>query len=276
LIVNSPFAAESVRMWNAAGRPLEVGWHPCLTLDAPLLPPSRVPSLVGSDGKFLRLGGLLRRVFRGRMRQAEIEAEFREQLIRFVELTGFLPANVNAHHHVHIFRPIGDALANVLNEAGAKCFVRRVVEPRWSLLRVPGARVKRRFLTHYGTRAATRQATAGLPGNEELVGITDPPCVKHPRFLERWLSAARGRFVEMSCHPGHLDLSLDGRDGSLTDGQIHRRVNEYHRLSDPGFLDAVAANGFELVIAAELVQHREAASGEAGFASFPSHLPLRR
>src|SRR5438445_610416 len=72
LLVNSPYAAESVRMWNAAGRPLELGWHPCLTLDSPLVPASQVPSLVGSDGKFPGLGGLLKRLLRGRVRQAEI------------------------------------------------------------------------------------------------------------------------------------------------------------------------------------------------------------
>lgn len=254
LLVNSPFAVESVRMWNDAGRPLELGWHPCLTLDSPLLPANEVPSLVGSDGKFLGLGALMKRLLRGQVRQAEIEAEYRAQLKRFVELAGFLPANANAHHHVHIFRPIGDALTNVLNEAGAKCFVRRVIEPRRALWNVPGARVKRLFLTRCGRRAVTRQVAAGLPGNEELIGITDPPCVRNPRFFTRWLSAARGRFIEMCCHPGHLDLTLDGRDGSLTDGQLHRRAFEYERLADPGFLDAVNANGFELATAAELME----------------------
>ena len=60
------------------------------------------------------------------------------------------------------------------------------------------------------------------------------------------------RFVELTCHPGYLDPTLDGRDGSLADGQLRRRVREFELLADPGFLDAVAAAGFTLVSASEL------------------------
>src|SRR5207249_4239158 len=93
----------------------------------------------------------------------------------------------------------------------------------------------------------------GLPGNETLAGITDPPFVHAPDFFARWLAAARGRFVELSCHPGHLDLTLDGRDGTIAEGHIHRRPRELELLRRPGFPDAVRAAGFELVSAAELV-----------------------
>ena len=39
LLVNSPYAAECVGMWRRAGGPIELGWHPCLTLDSPILSP---------------------------------------------------------------------------------------------------------------------------------------------------------------------------------------------------------------------------------------------
>jgi predicted glycoside hydrolase/deacetylase ChbG (UPF0249 family) len=253
LLVTSPFAAESVRMWDRAGRPLELGWHPCLTLDAPVLPAAAVPSLVGPNGRFPKLGTLLRRLLFGRVKRTEVEAEFRAQLRRFEDLAGFAPMNVNAHHHTHIFRPVGDALAEVLADVTPRPFVRRVVESRRTLWRVRGARLKRAFLTLHGTRAAKRQAAAGFPGNEVLIGITDPPYVRDPDFFGRWLRAAPERFVELSCHPGRFDRTLDGRDGSLADGQLHRRQHEYDRLSDPGFRGAVRAAGFEPVTAAELV-----------------------
>src|SRR5437879_4950211 len=32
LLVNSPYAEQAVRAWNQAGRPVELGWHPALTL----------------------------------------------------------------------------------------------------------------------------------------------------------------------------------------------------------------------------------------------------
>ena len=263
LLVNSPFAAEAVALWRKAGRPLEVGWHPCLTIDRPVLPPDQVPSLVGPDGRFPRLGQVLQRLVLGRVRGPEVEAEFRAQYRRFVELTGFAPANVNAHHHVHVFRPVGDALARVLAAHGVRPFLRRVVEPWRTLLRVPGARPKRLYLDRLGRRAARRQQAAGLPGNETLIGITNPPFVKAADFFGRWLAAARGRFVELSCHPGHLDLTLDGRDGTIADGHIHRRPRELERLREPGYVAAVRAAGFELVTAAEFVRRTGGAPANA-------------
>lgn len=260
MLVNSPFAAESVRMWSRAGRPLELGWHPCLTLDAPLLPPSEVPSLVESNGCFPRLGTFLKRLMFGRVKRTEIEAEFRAQLRRFVQLVGFAPANVNAHHHVHIFRPVSEALATVLGEANFRPFLRRVSEPRRTLWRVPGARLKRAFLTKYGQRAATRQAAEGFPGNDSLIGITDPPCVRNPFFFERWLRAASGQYVELSCHPGCYDITLAGRDGTPFDGQLHRRQHEYERLAIDGMLDVIAAAGFQPVSAMEMVNRMNGAN----------------
>lgn len=252
LLVNSPFAADAVAMWRAAGRPVELGWHPCLTLDAPLLPPADVPSLVGPDGRFPGLGGLLKRVVFGRVRVEEIEAEFRAQLRRFVELVGAPPANVNAHHHVHVFGVVGAALRRVLADGAPGAFVRRVVEPVRTLWRVPGARSKRAFLSRLGRRAARQQAEAGLPGADALLGVTDPPCVRDPRFFARWLAAARGRVLELTCHPGYFDPTLVGRDGTPTDGQIHRRGNELELLRRPAFFAAVRAAGFRLITAAGL------------------------
>ena len=58
LLVNSPYAEQAVQAWRAARCPLEIGWHPCLTLDRPLLPPEQVSSLVDANGNFQSLGQL--------------------------------------------------------------------------------------------------------------------------------------------------------------------------------------------------------------------------
>ena len=47
-----------------------------------------------------------------------------------------------------------------------------------------------------------------------------------------------------------VDATLAGRDGSLADGQLHRRQREYELLRDPAFAEAVAAAGFTLTAAA--------------------------
>jgi len=48
---------------------------------------------------------------------------------------------------------------------------------------------------------------------------------------------------------------LIGRDGTLADGQIHRRVREFELLSRPTFLDSVRAAGFTLVTASGVMNH---------------------
>jgi predicted glycoside hydrolase/deacetylase ChbG (UPF0249 family) len=257
LLVTSPHAPEAVGLWRKAGGRLELGWHPCLTMDSPVSPPETVPSLVGEDGRFLPLGGFLKRLVRGRIVAAEVVRELSAQLTRFVDLVGRPPATVNAHHHVHIFEPVGAALRTVLADIRPRPFLRRVVEPWRTLVRVPGARAKRLMLTRFGRRAAVKQAADGFPGADHLVGVTDPPHVRAADFFRRWLAAAPGRVVELTCHPGHLDGTLDGRDGSLADGQLHRRPRELALLRDPGFPAAVAEAGFRLVTAAELGRQAE-------------------
>ena len=259
LLVNSPYAAEGVTEWRTQGCPVELGWHPCLTLDAPILPAKQVPSLVGVDGRFLPLGSFLKRMVRGRIASAEIEAEFRAQLQRYLELVGEPPANVNAHHHVHIFGPVGRALRHVLRDLEPKPFIRRVREPMRTLTGIRGARIKRLALNRFGRKAAKLQAAEGFPGTEWLLGITDPPFVHRDEFFAEWLAAAPGAMLELTCHPGILDATLEGRDGSLVDGQLHRRQREYQLLSQPEFADAVRQAGFEFREASGLIRPRELA-----------------
>jgi predicted glycoside hydrolase/deacetylase ChbG (UPF0249 family) len=247
LLVTSPHAEAAVRAWERAGRPMALGWHPCLTLDRPVLPPDRVPSLVNAAGGFWPLGQFLGRLLRGRVRAADVEAELRAQLRRFEELTGFPPPVVNSHHHVQVFPPVGVVLQRLFDGARPKPYLRRVREPWTMLARVPGARAKRLLLSAFGRRDGRRLERSGFPGNDWVIGITDPACVADRRFLERWLSRVPGRVVELTCHPGHLDLSLIGRDCSPQDGQLQRRVFEYELLSEPEFPDACRRSGFRLL-----------------------------
>lgn len=251
LLVNSPFAAEGVAQWNRRGRPLELGWHPVLTLDGPVCDPGTVPTLVDAEGKFWPLGTLLKKLMLKRVNAVEIENELRAQHAQFVMLTGHEPANVNGHHHIHIFEPVTTALRNVLKTQSVQPYLRRVIETHRTLARVKGSRFKRAILTRFGKRMSRV-----LPGNDALLGITDPPFVHDPHFFKNWLSHARGEFLELTCHPGHLDATLAGRDGSFADGQLHRRAAELARLQEPAFLEAVMSF---TVVPARALSHARAA-----------------
>ncbi|HEY2783440.1 MAG TPA: ChbG/HpnK family deacetylase [Fimbriiglobus sp.] len=252
LLVNSPYAEDGVAQWLKAGRQVELGWHPCLTLDAPILSPDAIPSLVDAAGRFLPLGGLLRRLVLGRVVEAEVEKELSAQYRRFLDLVGTPPPNVNGHHHVHVFGPVSRALRRILAEQTPRPFVRRLGEPARTLIRVRGARIKRLVLSRIGRQSTAAQARSGYPGTEHLVGITDPPFVHWDEFFSEWLAATPGRVVELTCHPGYLDATLDGRDGSMTDGQLHRRAREFELLRRPSFMEAIQKAGFALIRAGEL------------------------
>jgi chitin disaccharide deacetylase len=257
LLVNSPYADMSVRSWRLHGCPMELGWHPNLTLDAPILPPSRVRSLVDADGKFWPLGSFLKRWLLGTLEPTEIEAELDAQLRRFRELVGQWPTLVNSHQHISVFAPVGAILLRVLARRGCRPYLRRVQESLLTLRAVRGAGIKRLVLNHLGRQDARLQESLGFTGNDWLIGITDPPWVKDVQFFARWLRLVPGQRVELVCHPGYRDQTLLGRDCEANDGLQQRRVDELALLEKGDFLDSVHAAGFDLVSPSELIGARQ-------------------
>jgi predicted glycoside hydrolase/deacetylase ChbG (UPF0249 family) len=170
------------------------------------------------------------------------------QYRRFVELVGRPPPVVNAHQHVALFPPVGGLLRRLLEPVRPTPFVRRVVEPAATLLRVRGARFKRAALASLGWLQAPGLARAGFPAADWLVGITDPRWVRDPAFFPRLLARAPGRAVELICHPGRPDPTLSGRDG---DGPQPRREQELGLLGGPSFDEACRRAGFRRVTPSE-------------------------
>ena len=253
LLVNSPYAEQAVAKWRQLGSSLDIGWHPNLTLDSPLAPPSQTRSLIQLDGTFWPLKHFLKRWLLGLLDMQEIEREWQTQLERFIALVGHPPLFVNCHQHVGVFAPVGEVLTRVLSRLKVKPYVRRIQEP-WPVVRdLAGARLKRSFLGWLGRRQCRLLDAQGFPGNDWLAGITKPACVLDPDFFVRRLRTMPGQVVELMCHPGRLDATLVGRDCTEADGLLEQRVNELRWLRDPSFLDAVKDAGFRLVSPTEFV-----------------------
>lgn len=253
LLVNSIHAEEGIRKWRQMGCPVEIGWHPDLTLDSPVASPAQVPSLVQADGTFYPLGAFLKRWFLGLLDPREIELEWRLQLKRFIELVGHPPLFVNCHQHVGLFSPVGEILLRILSDLRVRPYIRRIQEP-WPIVRkLPITRFKRIFLGWLGRRLSRLQEAHGFPGNDWLAGITNPACVLDPEFFVRWLHTMPGDVVELMCHPGRHDPTLVGRDCTDTDGLLDQRVNELRWLRDPSFLDAARDAGFRLITPSEFL-----------------------
>jgi predicted glycoside hydrolase/deacetylase ChbG (UPF0249 family) len=256
LLVNSPHAEDAVRAWRKHDRPMELGWHPNLTLDRPILPRWKVASLTAPDGSFWPLKAFFRRWLMGRLREEEIELELDAQFQRFCNLTGQQPFTVNTHQHVGVFAPVGQILMYVLERHGCQPHLRCVRESWATLTQVRGARIKRLLLNFLGHRLAHAQQSREYAANDWLIGITDPQWVQRPDFFQKWLSTTNGKFVELMCHPGHLDDTLVGRDCQEGDGLQERRVNELRLLQSPDFMEAVRAAGFTLITPSQLTRSR--------------------
>jgi chitin disaccharide deacetylase len=253
LLVNSPFAEDAVLRWKRSGITLEIGWHPNLTLDRPVSPPEKVPSLIRANGTFYPLGSFMKRMMLGKVRISEIESELRAQYDRFIELMGHTPAFLNGHHHVHVFKPVAEALAAILAEERVRPYVRRVREPRSMLWRIPGARLKRLMLSLIARRTAGIYDSLGCPSNDCLAGITNPVCVTDAAYFTRWLACAPGRVVELTCHPGYWDDSLHGRDCEVGDGLVQRRVDELAGISRANFMEVCREARLQLTSVGELL-----------------------
>jgi hypothetical protein len=125
------------------------------------------------------------------------------------------------------------------------------VRESWvTLARVPGARAKRLLLTALGRVQARRLDRAGYPGNDWLAGAADARRAGRADFFTRWLTRARGRVVELMCHPGHYDPSLLGRD-AFSEADLRWRVDEARQLAAPEFRTACERAGFRLAAPAE-------------------------
>jgi predicted glycoside hydrolase/deacetylase ChbG (UPF0249 family) len=244
LLVNSPFAGEAVRKWKLNRRPMKLGWHANLTLDRPLLTPSEIPSLVGPDGRFWSLRQFLRRAAFGKLRRSEIEAEWSAQWHRYVDLVGEPPAIVNSHHHVAVFPPLGDVLLQILRKQKPLPYVRRVRED-WQSLLAPGSLWKRIMLTAFGTLLARRCESEGFPGCECLIGINNGRDPMRPSFFAERLASAGAESIELMCHPGYRDESLNGRDGNPSEIELASREAELRSLRRGDSLECLADLGYD-------------------------------
>src|SRR5262249_37431067 len=101
-LVNTPCAPDALALASRVPG-LGLGLHVNLSFGRPVLPPTRVPSLVGPDGRSFSGGRLLGAM--RRFRRRDIRREVRAQLARFVELAGRPPDHLDSHQFVGCLHP---------------------------------------------------------------------------------------------------------------------------------------------------------------------------
>lgn len=215
LMVGYPSAAGAARALAEHPR-LGVGLHVALTGGRPILPPSRVPSLVDAQGELpAKPEGLTDPA------PGEVLAEVEAQLARFRELTGRDPTHLDSHHHSHRHKVVGDALIAVAQREGLA--VRNASPELARRLRWRGVPTTEFFEESF-FGAAT--------GVEDLLGVLD---------------GLPAGVTELMCHPAQVDPELEAGSSYAAP-----RERELASLMHPDVLSRVEELGIRLLHFGEL------------------------
>lgn len=192
---------------------LGVGLHVVLADGDPMLPPERIPALVGPDGRFRRsmlhtalaiAGSAAAR----RQLAAEIEAQFQA-----FAATGLSLDHVNAHKHFHLHPMIASAILEIGPRYGMKA-LRAPVEPGTAL-------PMRWWAGRLGQRARAR----GLTVNDRVVGLGWTGAFDTARMQAAVTGLSDG-LTEIYCHPATSDAWAGHAPG-------YRYRDELAALIDP-------------------------------------------
>ncbi|MDZ7708383.1 MAG: ChbG/HpnK family deacetylase [Trueperaceae bacterium] len=116
-MMNGPHARAGLETALRDAPELGLGLHLTLTWGRPVLPPERIPSLVGAHGGFVSVPRGM--ALPGNWSRKDIAAELRAQLDRFVEIAGRPPDHVDAHHGITTYAaPVREVMLEIASEHG--------------------------------------------------------------------------------------------------------------------------------------------------------------
>jgi predicted glycoside hydrolase/deacetylase ChbG (UPF0249 family) len=250
-MVNQPasdYAAERLQNYPS----LDVGIHLNLCQGKPVLPPSAVPTLVGSDGCFLPPSRMARRLTLWRASPKEILNEFCAQIDR-MKAAGITPSHADSHHRFHFYPAAAAAFEKAVRSRGI-CRARAARKVFWP---ANGSASK----AHAGSYLRQRSVYAYNEFLQKVLfrnlRLPDAGVAFHPAFRgkldelpEAWnftLKNMPAGTYEIWCHPGFPEAGF-----SETDRLSKQRVLEIKILTDPALGSNVRDAGIELTAFAEL------------------------
>lgn len=191
---------------------LSVGCHVVLVDGEPILPAEHIRTLVdAATGLFHpTLGSLLRRLFTGRIRSVEIEAEAAAQ-IALLQHGGLRLTHIDTHKHTHIFPAVLRPVLRAARDAGIRC-VRNPFEPAWSMRATPGApwlrRAQVRLLRWLEPAFRRIVAEEGFVTTDGAIGVLATGSLDSATFTYLLRNFPDGNW-ELVTHPGYNDADLN-------------------------------------------------------------------
>lgn len=217
LFANAPATADAIRRARALPS-IGIGAHLTLVDGTPTLPPGRVPSLVGDDGRFrASWKPFIVACLQRRVSLVEVAQELTAQIERLRD-AGVALTHLDAHKHVHAYPPVFAVVARLAVRFGVPV-VRVPYEQSsaWSAWLSPGCddherRTARRQALlnaamwtwaqrNYRAAASLGLRTPGFIGRIHT-GVLSRKTLKHA------LRASRSAVTELMVHPGYVDDEL--------------------------------------------------------------------
>jgi hopanoid biosynthesis associated protein HpnK len=240
LMVGAPAAEDAVT--RARSLPsLGVGLHLTLLEGRPVLPPEKLPGLVGPDGRFpndpVRFGLALH--FSGELRRQAV-AEIKAQFERFGE-TGLVMDHVNGHQHFHLHPVVLQAILDVSSRYGLPP-VRLPLEPFRASFGASRNRFAARlmgWLFYLGQTRRLRRAlgAAGVKSNDHVFGLYDSGAMTETR-LQSLVEHLPPGLSEIYVHPA--SRRWPGPDNLPS---RYRCEEEFRALLSPALKEKLDATG---------------------------------
>ena len=191
---------------------LGVGCHVVLVDGEPTLPARQIPSLVDRrTGLFhATLAAFLPRLFTGRVRMAEVEAETRAQ-IEFLQGKGLHLTHIDTHKHLHMFPAVLRHVLRAARTSGIRA-VRSPFEPVWALRAAIGAPPWLRFAQVSALRLldpACRRIIAeeGFSTTDGILAVASTGALDAV-MVRCFLKEMPAGTWELVTHPGYNDADL--------------------------------------------------------------------
>jgi chitin disaccharide deacetylase len=234
-MMNMPDAEDALQRAMQTCPRLGLGVHLVLTTGVPLLVPAQVDTLIDSDQRFFDESELISNL--SSLDLAQVRAEWRAQIERFITITGYPPDHLDSHHHISYLSPgIFQVMLELAQEY--KCAIR-----------FPTGASAVDMLSDFPLDYAQNC----LERNLELVSEAQVP---HPDYflksfygenatslaLHDLLSDLPEGVTEIMCHPGFVDRELVS--SSVYNLQ---REGELAILTEPEVLSSVKQKNIELV-----------------------------
>jgi len=220
---------------------LGVGCHVVLVDGEPALSASELPTLVDSStGRFhSKLGAFLKRLYLGRIRSAEIEAETAAQ-IALLKKRGLRLTHIDTHKHTHMFPAVLRPALRAAKAAGIRT-IRNPFEPAWSLRTTPGApfmrRTEVRLLRLLEPAFRRIVAEEGFTTTDGAIGVLATGTLDATTVNSLLRNLPPGTW-ELVSHPGYNDADL---------ARAHTRLLASRETERQALVSISQRNGIELI-----------------------------